>query len=115
MTVRLRAATPADNAELEVLIERSTRALLRPFLSREQIAASLELMTLDHALIEEPTSSRRTLALSSPAAAGAGGANTSRLPGMESHNAASSNPLGTRPAYGPCTPIPGMRAGDSGG
>ena len=55
MSVRLRAATPADNAELEVLIERSTRALLRPFLSCEQIAASLELMTLDHALIEDGT------------------------------------------------------------
>ena len=55
MTVRLRAATPADHAELEVLIERSTRALLRPFLTREQIAASLELMTLDHALIEDGT------------------------------------------------------------
>ena len=54
MTVRLRAATPADNVELEELIERSTRALLRPFLNREQIAASLELMTLDHALIDQP-------------------------------------------------------------
>ena len=53
MTVVLRAATPADNAELKVLIERSTRALLRPFLSRGQIAASLELVTLDHGLIED--------------------------------------------------------------
>ena len=55
MTVRLRIATPADNAELEALIERSTRTLLLPFLSREQIAASLELMTLDHSLIEDGT------------------------------------------------------------
>ena len=55
MTVRLRIGTPADNTELAVLIEHSPRTLLVPFLSREQIAASLELMTLDHALIEDGT------------------------------------------------------------
>ena len=47
MTVHVRVATAADEPELEVLIERSTRALLVPFLSPEQIAASLELMTID--------------------------------------------------------------------
>ena len=36
-------------------IDRSTRAPLRPFLSREQITASLELMTLNHTLIEYGT------------------------------------------------------------
>ena len=55
MTVHVRVATAADEPELEVLIERSTRALLVPFLSPEQIAASLELMTIDRALIEDGT------------------------------------------------------------
>ena len=55
MTVRVRVATRSDEPELEVLIERSTRALLVAFLSPEQIAASMELMTLDRALIEDGT------------------------------------------------------------
>ena len=55
ITVRVRVATPNDESALEVLIERSTRTLLIPFLSPEQIEASLEVMTLERRLVEDGT------------------------------------------------------------
>ena len=55
MTRIIRLATPADVGALEDLIERSTRVLQVPFLSPEQLAASLEVMTLDMQLIDDGT------------------------------------------------------------
>ena len=46
-------ATQADVGALEILIERSTRVLLVPFLTPEQLAASFDVMTLDMQLIDD--------------------------------------------------------------
>ena len=55
MTLNIRIATPAGIGALETLIERSTRVLLVPFLTPEQLAASIEVMTLDMQLICDGT------------------------------------------------------------
>ena len=55
MTGRVRVATSRDEAELERLIDRSTRVLLIPFLSPEELEASLELKTLDRDLVQDGT------------------------------------------------------------
>ena len=55
MTRNIRLATPTDVDALEILIERSTRMLLVPFLTPEQLAASFEVMTLDMQLIDDGT------------------------------------------------------------
>ena len=55
MAVDIRIATPDDIGALETLIERSSRVLLVPFLSSAQLAASLEVMTLDRELIADGT------------------------------------------------------------
>ena len=55
MTRNIRLATPADVGALEMLIERSTRVLLVPFLTPEQLVASFEVMTLDTQLIDDGT------------------------------------------------------------
>ncbi len=55
MIVDIRIATPDDIGALETLIERSSRVLLVPFLAPAQLAASLELMTLDKELIADGT------------------------------------------------------------
>ncbi len=55
MTVSVRVATPGDASALGALIDVSTRTLLAPFLSLEEIEASLELMTVDRLLIEDGT------------------------------------------------------------
>ncbi len=55
MAVDIRIATPDDIGALETLIECSSRALLVPFLSPAQLAASLEVMTLDRELIADGT------------------------------------------------------------
>ncbi len=55
MTVDIRIATPDDIGALETLIERSSRVLLVPFLTPAQLAASLEVMTLDRELIADGT------------------------------------------------------------
>ena len=59
MTGRVRVATSRDEAELERLIDRSTRVLLIPFLSPEELEASLELMTLDRGHLLRRRRSRR--------------------------------------------------------
>ena len=51
----VRMATRADEPVLEALIAHSTRTLLASFLTPEQIQASLEVMTLARALVEEGT------------------------------------------------------------
>ena len=55
MTRNIRLATPADSAALEILIERSTRVLLVPLLTPDQLAASFEVMTLDMQMIDDGT------------------------------------------------------------
>ena len=55
MTARVRIANRDDEDALETLVDLSTRALLVPFLSPRQVAASLELMKLDPALIDDGT------------------------------------------------------------
>ena len=55
MTGRVRVATSRDEAELVRLVDRSNRVLLIPFLSPEELEASLELMTLDRDLVQDGT------------------------------------------------------------
>ena len=47
----VRIAMRADEPALAELIDRSTRALLAPFLTAQQLRASLEVMTLDRTLV----------------------------------------------------------------
>ena len=55
MTVRIRIATAADEPALEALIDRSTRALLVPFLTAQQLRACLEVLMLDRTLVKDGT------------------------------------------------------------
>ena len=116
MTVRLRAATPADNTELAVLIEHSTRTLLAPFLSREQTAASLELMTLDHALIEDGTYFVAEDLGTLVACGGWGQRREYITPSGDAMPQCTLLEPPRDPARdGPCIPTSGLRAADSGG
>ena len=110
MTRIVRLATPADVAALAILIERSTRVLLVPFLTPEQLAAGFEVMTLDMPLIVDGT---YFVAEEGGVAVGCGGWTSSR-PIAGRTGIASCRPRGANlPACGPCTPIQTMHAAAS--